>query len=100
MKTIKSIKQLRAEKKRVKKHQQELEIKLQHNWNELKESLKPSGVAAATFDLVLKNNTAKKSAGNNLLKTVFNFGAGLLASKLADKASEKIGHILHKKQTA
>lgn len=100
MKAIKSIKQLQAEKKRLKKHQQELEIKLKHNWNELKESLNPSSVAAATFDIVLKNNTCKKSPGKNILNTVFNFGASLLANKLADKASEKIGHIFHKKQTA
>ena len=98
MKTIKNIKQLQAEKKRISKHRQELELKLQHNWNEFKQSVAPSAFATATFDAVIKNRAEKNN--NTVLKSVVSLGATLLANKLVNKAGEKLRHILHKKQTA
>ena len=97
MKTINSIRQLQAEKKRIKKHQQELEIKLQHNWDDLKGSLTPSGFAAATFNAAINNKREKDPDGNTILRNIFNIGATVLANKLADKTGEKIRHIFHKK---
>ena len=89
--TIKSIKQLRTEKKRLAQHQYELEKKIQRIWGELKESIKPVNIAAEAFSDAIKNNTKKNNDHNGILKNIFAFGVSILAKKLADKTGEKLG---------
>ncbi len=96
MTKIKSIKQLRAEKKRVALHLQELEQKMQHNWKELKEAINPVNLAAGAFNDALKSNTQKNNEDNGLLKGILTFGATILAKKLATKTGEKLGKMFHK----
>ncbi|MGG9960813.1 hypothetical protein [Ferruginibacter sp. SUN106] len=98
MRKIKNIKQLLQEKQRIKLQQQELERKLQYQWEELKECAKPSSIAANTFSAVLRNTIENKSGNQNLLKNIFSFGATILTDKLAEKAGEKISHLFQKKQ--
>ncbi len=45
MKKIKNIKHLYAEKKRIQEHEAYLENKIQSNWAELKQTLKPAAIA-------------------------------------------------------
>ncbi|GAB2824377.1 hypothetical protein [Ferruginibacter profundus] len=100
MKKIKNIKQLLQEKQRLQLRRLELENKLQDQWEELKDCMKPSAIAATAFSTALNNVTEKKSGNNGLLKSIFAFGATILTDKLADKAGEKISHLFRKKQPA
>jgi hypothetical protein len=96
MKKIKSIKQLKVEKKRIKQQQEELEDRIRSNWNGLKESLKPANIAQETFSRMIKNKTEKNLNGDSVLKSTFNYGVTLLAKKFADKAGEKLGKFFKK----
>lgn len=91
MTTIKSIKHLRAEKKRLAQRQQELEQKIRNTWTELKQSIKPSTIAAEAFGDAAKNSTQKNTDHNSILKNLVSFGVSILAKKLADKTGEKLG---------
>jgi hypothetical protein len=91
MKKIKSIKQLKAEKKRIKQQQEELENKIYGNWKELKESLRPANIAKDAINSILKKKTEMSTDDENILKSSFTYGVTLLARKFADKAREKLG---------
>lgn len=95
MTKIKSIKQLRAEKKRIAQHQQELEQKIQLRWNEFKSSLTPANIASHAFDAI-NSKPQQTNTGNTILKGVLSIGATLLAKKLATKTGEKLGSMFHK----
>lgn len=96
MKKIKSIKQLQAEKKRIKQQQQYLENKIQVKWDELKERLTPASIVKDTFSSVIKNKTAENLNGESILKSTFTYGVTLLANRFAEKARDKFGKIFHK----
>ena len=89
MKKIKNKKQLIAEKKRIKIREEELEKKIQSNWHELKESLKPVNIAKETFQKVLRNKTERNPEDESILKSTVKYGISLLANKFTDKAGEK-----------
>ena len=91
MTTIKSIKHLRAEKRRLARQQEELEQKIRRTWSELKESTKPANIAAAAFGDTEKNNPKKSSDNSSVIKNIVAFGVSILAKKLADKTGEKLG---------
>lgn len=90
MKKIKSIKQLQAEKNRIKQHQEELENKIRSNWKELKECLNPINVAKDTFSKMIQNKTAENLNDESILKSSFTYGVTLLAKRFADKAGRKL----------
>jgi cell division septum initiation protein DivIVA len=96
MKKIKSIKQLQAEKKRIKQQLEQLEKQAQTNWNDLKESLRPANLAADTLNKIIKNKTAENLNDNSILKNSFTYGVTLLAQKFADKVGDKLSKLLHK----
>jgi len=96
MKKIKSIKQLRVEKKRLKQRREELENKIRVNWNELKDSLKPVNIAKDTFSKVIRNKTEENLNGKSILKSTFTYGVTLLAKRFADKAGKKFDRIFKK----
>jgi len=96
MKKIKSIRQLRSEKKRMLNEQEELEACIGKKWNELKESLQPVNFAKDTLDSVLRKKTASFMQEDNILKDTFTYGAALFARKFADKAEEKFEKIFKK----
>jgi hypothetical protein len=96
MKPIKSIQQLKAEKKRIQLHQQSIENKICTNWGELKEDLTLFNFTKNSNDKS-SNNADKSSKKESILKSTFVYGASLLAKKLADKTTEKIGTFLKNK---
>lgn len=96
MKKIKSIQQLRDEKRRIQQRQQELEWKIKHRWNGLKESLQPVNLAGDLLGSMMKSKLTSVLAGDHLLKNTFTYGLSLLAGKLAGKAGEKIESLMKK----
>lgn len=94
MKKIKSIKQLRAQKEHMKKRLEELEYRMQQQWKELKQDLKPSSIIRDTIGTILKKKSEAGFLSGGLLKSAFTYGVSLLAGKLADKARAKYGKVL------
>lgn len=96
MKKIKSIHQLKAEKKRIKQQRTELEKQIRTNWSELKDSVKPSNLAKEAYGKVLENRTEANLNEGCLLKKTINYGITLLAKKITDKAGQKLGSLFKK----
>jgi len=96
MRKIKNIKQLKAEKKRIKQQQEELENKIYGNWKELKESLRPVNIAKDAIGSFLRNKTEKSMDDEGIFKSSFTYGVTLLARKFADKAREKLSRAFMK----
>ncbi len=90
MKKIKSIKQLRAEKQRLKEHQELLELKIRNNWTDLKESVSIGNIAKETFSKVIASRPVTMLAGSGLLKGALALGISLLATKVVDKGGQKL----------
>lgn len=98
MKKIKSIQQLKAEKKRLRQRQAELEAAIRGNWSHLKEAVKPGNIAKDVFNKREKED--KTRAGENsegIFKSTLSYGITLLAQKLADKAGNKLEKIFARK---
>ncbi|MFZ1785974.1 MAG: hypothetical protein WAU23_12290 [Ferruginibacter sp.] len=98
MKKIKSIKQLRAEKRRIREHLDQQEHTMQSQWAELKYSLKPSSLIKDTFSSVLKSRSTSGFNNESLLKGTLAFGASLLVNRLANKAGKKFSGLFKKKE--
>jgi hypothetical protein len=96
MKKIKNKKQLKAEKKRIKIRQEDLEKKIRSKWNELKESLRPVNIAKETFQKVVQNKTEENLEDESIFKSTIKYGISLLAKKFTDKAGEKFGWLFKK----
>ena len=96
MKKIKNIKQLKAEKKRIKQQQEELEKKMSGNWKELKECLRPANIAKDVIGSILRNKTEKSVDDDDVFKSSFTYGVNLLAKKISDKAREKLSKVFMK----
>jgi len=93
MKKIKSIKQLKAEKKRIQQRQEELEDKIHSNWKELKENLRPVNIVKDSFSNIMKGKTGENLYGDGFVKNAFTYGVTLLAKKLVEKTGVKLGKI-------
>ena len=93
MKKISSIKQLRPEKKRLLQHQSALENKMRGNWDELKESIKPSNIAKDAFSRMIRNKTRENLGSSIIIKGALSIGAALLAKRVADRAGKKLSRL-------
>jgi hypothetical protein len=93
MKKISSIKQLKAEKKRIKQRQAELEGKIGNNWKELKERLRPGNITKDAIESILRRKAADVMNDGGIIKNSLSYGIALLAGKLAETAVEKFGKI-------
>lgn len=96
MKKIKSIKQLKAEKKRIMQRQEELEDKIRSNWKELKENLRPVNIVKDSFSSFMKGRTEDNLYGDGFVKNAFTYGITLLAKKFVDKTGVKLGKLFKK----
>ncbi len=97
MKKIKSGRQLRAEKKRLKQRQAELEHRISRDWISLKEEITTLGFLKTSS---CKESTGKKQGDENresFLASALRFGFDLAARKFAGKAGEKIERFFRKK---
>lgn len=98
MKKIKSIKQLKAEKQRLKEHQELLELKIRSNWSDLRESVRPGNIAKETFNRVASSVPVTMPGGSGLLKVALAFGISLLAKKIVDKGGQKLAAKLFRRR--
>lgn len=96
MKKIKSIKQLKAEKKRIKQRQAELEGKIRSNWKELKENLKPVNIAKDTLNGIMRGRAEDNLYGDGLVRNAITYGVTILANKLLNKAGARLGKVFKK----
>jgi uncharacterized protein YllA (UPF0747 family) len=96
MKKIKSIKQLKAEKKRVKQRQAELEGKIRSNWRELKENLKPVNIAKDTISRVMKMRAEDNLYGDGFVRNAITYGVTILANKFLTKAGSRLAKAFKK----
>lgn len=94
MKKIKSIKHLRAEKRKLQKRKSELEEKIKISWTDMKRNF-----INGKFQ---KNYSEEKHAINDensrdgFFDELFTFLAGQVVHKMAGKAEEKFGEWLRK----
>lgn len=96
MNRIKSIQQLKFEKKQLKRRAAELENNIMSNWKELRKALKPGTISKDILIEETRSGIDQSSHGGNLLKNTLRYGLTLMAKKITDKAAEKIGGIFKK----
>ncbi len=96
MKKIKGIKQLKAEKKRLKILTAELEHKVRGNWIELKECLRPINIAKDAIGSIFKSKAAVNIQEDSILKSSFTYGISLLAAKFMEKAVNTLSKVFKK----
>ncbi|MBL0337473.1 MAG: hypothetical protein IPP73_19805 [Chitinophagaceae bacterium] len=97
MKKIKSIHQLKEEKKRLKHRQAELESRIRGNWTELKSMVKPAGLAKDLYCSMMNGKAAEKTCDSNVVGSTINFFFSSLAKKITEKAGEKLNSLFGKK---
>lgn len=95
MRKISSLRDLKKEKKRVRKRQEELETTIRQNWTSLKQQLRPGTMAKEALHTAM-DSKKEEYTGNNLFKETLQFGISLLAKKFTDKAGEKLTTIFSK----
>lgn len=98
MKKIKSIQQLKAEKKRIARQQADLESKLRGQWTDLKVSLKPANIAREAYSTVMNNKAAENNNTESILKSTLNYGVSLLTKKITDTAGKHLGKLFARKK--
>ena len=96
MKKINSLKQLQAQKKRVKLQQVMLESEIKDKWKALKECLTPANITRDVLSKMIKNENEENINGESVLKNVFTYGITLAAGRVAGKATEKLGQVFKK----
>ncbi len=89
MKKIKSIKQLRSEKRRLRERRAELEKAIKYDWKDLKDSFQPGKVADDFFSGG-SGNKGENNGRSFFSETASQFAASL-ARKIAEKLQEKFG---------
>lgn len=89
MKTIKHIKQLKAERKHLRQQQELLEQKIKKDWVELKEELHPKTMAKAAFNKWTEKKAETPENGESILSSTLSYGASLLAKKMAANAEKR-----------
>ncbi|HET9744187.1 MAG TPA: hypothetical protein VFP97_00660 [Chitinophagaceae bacterium] len=91
MKKIKSLKQLRREKRLLRQREKELLFKINVGWEQLKENLQPQNILKPGIQC---KERRPNTNDEKILKSLLSFGATLLARKLAKGAGEKFGGFL------
>lgn len=90
MKKIKSIRQLKLEKKELRQRKADLEKKIHGNWIEIKEAARPSALAREAWDNIVESKIESNLNNKNVVKSVITYGITLLAKKFASRAEEKL----------
>ena len=88
MKRIKNIRQLKAEKERLRHRNDELEKAIRYDWRDFKDSLKPKNLAGQFFSSVFKKKDSEEQ--HSFLKDSVLLFADRITRKLAEKAEAKI----------
>lgn len=94
MKKIKSIKHLRAEKRKLQKQKSVLEEKIKISWGDMKRNFiygKPQNKFSGE-----KHSIHEENGRDSFFEELFTFLAGQFVHKMAGKAEEKLGEWLRK----
>jgi hypothetical protein len=96
MKPIKNLGHLREQKAILAARQMQAEKNVRLHWNNLKEELYPSHLAAEAMDKLTQLAAGEKTDEKNIIKSTFTYGLTLLAHKIAGVADEKLKKIFTK----
>lgn len=89
MKKIRNIEQLRARREWLRNRQQEIEQKMQTDWEEWKNSLRPLNLAKQACNKTLESRLQQQFKEDNIWKNTLTYSAALLGRRIAEKAREK-----------
>lgn len=87
MKKIKSLKQLRREKRILRQREKELVRQINTGWQQLKENFQPQNIIREQTNRCKGRSSGEKD--ENILASSFSFAATLLARKFLKRAEEK-----------
>lgn len=93
MKKIRNMRHLKAEKKKLKTRQEELEKNFGNDWSQLKETLHPKRVAGDVVRSWMNKKTNDLVNRKTILQSTLSYGASLMAKRFAEKAEEKIDRL-------
>jgi hypothetical protein len=93
MTKIKSIEELHDERMRIRQHQIELEARMQDDWSDLKEYLRPGSITENKVG-ILRNKTRQNLKSASVVKSAFLFIVTLMARKFADNVEEKLAQFV------
>lgn len=96
MKTIKNLGHLREQKAVLAARRLQAEKNVRLHWNNLKEELYPSHLAAEALDKLTHLHTSENADGKSIFKSTFTYGLTLLAHKIAGVADEKLKKVFKK----
>lgn len=96
MKKIKNLGQLREQKAILAARQLQAEKNVRTHWNNLKDELRPTHLAAEAIDKLSHPACTEKTDKKNILKSTFTYGLNLLAEKIAEKADDKLKKVFKK----
>lgn len=91
MKKIKSIKQLRTEKKRLRKRKSDLEEKIKNNWEGLKRDFASGKQQKNDSGSAYNEKEANGNRQESFFEDILAFAAEKFARKMAGRAEEKFG---------
>lgn len=98
MKTIKNIRQIKDEKRRLQQRREDLERSIRGYWQELKWELKPANIAGNALGSLAGPSAAPSQEGGGLLRETLHYGLSLLARKLVEKTGDRLGGLLKKRK--
>lgn len=98
MKTIKNIRQIKDEKRRLQQRREDLELRIRSHWQELKWELKPANLAGDTLGSLAKPSAASSQEGGGLLRETLHYGLSLLTRKLVEKTGDRLDSLLKKRK--
>lgn len=90
MKKFNSLSQLREEKKRIKREQSNAEKRIQSQWEDLKNSFKPSVLTKDIISYVTHQKSDSGLESDSVFKNTLVYGVTLLVKKLADNIEHRI----------
>lgn len=94
MNKIRSIKQLKAQQRKLEQRKTELEKAIRYDWLDLKESIKPKNVAGQVFAHIF---TKEQQNGDSSLADTISQLAAVLTKIGVEKVEEKVAEWMKKK---
>lgn len=96
MKRIRNMNQLREEKRRLRRHEKELEWQISRGWRQLKDGFRPENIFKKKHGRQQDEYNDYSMNGSSILERTLIYGATLLARKLAKKAEENLDKVFGK----
>ena len=98
MKTIKNIRQIKDEKRRLQQRREDLELRMRGHWQELKWELKPANIAGNALGSLARPSATPSQEGGGLLRETLNYRLSLLTRKLVERTGDRLDSLLKKRK--